>query len=58
MRKIFLTLLLMSLVSCQTDIIKKQINVTYLNGDTESITVKYDRLNSHNGIYFNNSCIY
>lgn len=48
----------MYLVSCEPDIVKKQIDVTYLNGDTESITVKYDRLNSHNGIYFSNGCIY
>lgn len=50
--------LLMSLVSCEPDIVKKQIDITYLNGDTESITVQYDRLNPNRGIFFNNGCIY
>ena len=58
MRKIFLMVLLMSLVSCEPDIVKKQIDITYLNGDTESITVQYDRLNPKRGIFFNNGCIY
>lgn len=56
--KIIVTMILLLFVSCQKDMVKRKINIVYLNGDTENIIVKYDALEPNSGIFFSGSCIY
>lgn len=56
--KIIVTMILLLFVSCQKDMVKRRINVVYLNGDTENIIVKYNVLEPNSGIFFSGGCIY
>lgn len=52
---IFLAILISS---CEPQYAIKEIEVIYLNGSHETITVKYDELLPCSGIFFNDGCIY
>lgn len=54
---ILLTALLL-VSSCKPSIVKKTLEVRYINGVKDTIIVKYDKNESCNGIFFNSGCIY
>lgn len=53
-----LIIILLLFVSCQKNMVKRKINVVYLNGDTENIIVKYNAIDPNSGIFFSDGCIY
>lgn len=58
MKKFLYTSIFFIFYSCKPNYEVKKIEITYQNGNTEKLNVKYNTLAEGAGIYFNNGCIY